>query len=179
SVTPALLGLPSGACVISANSHIGFGRTASQEEMHVGCTPQALPAKLFTPPLQDGEVMVLRGCAATVALTGYARTAELQSIVPPGDKYDWSKRTMLFMDALALDGYDAAEMTPDLLPGNVDRELTKAYTAFASSYGDAAPYETVVTGHWGCGAFGGNKEIKSVIQWCAASMAGVKLDFIC
>ncbi|KAJ7042286.1 hypothetical protein C8F04DRAFT_97868 [Mycena alexandri] len=176
SVQPSLLGLPAGACVISANSHIGFGRTASQEEMHVGCTPQSLPAKLFTPPLKDGEVMVLRGCEAVVDLTGYARNAELASILPAG-KYDWSQRTMLFMDALALDSYDTSELTPDLLPGKLDRELTKAYTAFVS-YGDA-PYETIVTGHWGCRAFGGNKEIKSTIQWCAASMAGVELSFIC
>ncbi|KAJ7673983.1 hypothetical protein DFH06DRAFT_1266769 [Mycena polygramma] len=170
SVNTSLLGLPSGACVISANSHIGFGRTASQEEMHVACTPQSLPAKLFTPPLKDNEVMVLRGCESVIELTGYARNAELASIIPAG-KHDWSRRTMLFMDALALDNYDTTTSTPDLLPGNVDRELTKAYTAFAS-YGDAAPYETVVTGHWGCRAFGGNREIKSIIQWCAASLAG-------
>ncbi|KAJ7266429.1 hypothetical protein B0H12DRAFT_161093 [Mycena haematopus] len=177
STATALLGLPRGACVISANSHIGFGRTASQEEMHVGCAPQALPAKLVTPPLKANEVMVLRGCEPVVEMTGYARTAELAAIIPAGAPHDWSKRTMLFMDALELDSYDTAAVTPDLLPGNVDRELTKAYTAFAS-YGEA-PYETVVTGHWGCGAFGGDREIKSVIQWCAASMAGVRLNFVC
>lgn len=27
----------------------------------------------------------------------------------------------------------------------------------------------VSTGNWGCGAFGGNPEIKSMIQWIAAS----------
>ncbi|KAJ7143881.1 hypothetical protein C8R44DRAFT_657515 [Mycena epipterygia] len=177
SVTTSLLGLPSGACVISANSHIGFGRTASQEEMQVGCSPQSLPAKLVTPPLKDDEIMVLRGCEALIEISGYGRVAELASTVPAG-QHDWSKRTMLFMDALELDSYDTSASTPDFLPGNVDRELTKAYTAFAS-YGDAAPYETVVTGHWGCRAFGGNREIKSIIQWCAASMARVELNFVC
>uniref|UniRef100_A0A453MGW5 PARG catalytic Macro domain-containing protein n=1 Tax=Aegilops tauschii subsp. strangulata TaxID=200361 RepID=A0A453MGW5_AEGTS len=29
----------------------------------------------------------------------------------------------------------------------------------------------VSTGNWGCGAFGGNPEIKSMIQWLAASQA--------
>ncbi|EEC76505.1 hypothetical protein OsI_14272 [Oryza sativa Indica Group] len=29
----------------------------------------------------------------------------------------------------------------------------------------------VSTGNWGCGAFGGNPEIKSMIQWIAASQA--------
>ncbi|KAJ7822672.1 hypothetical protein B0H14DRAFT_2828306 [Mycena olivaceomarginata] len=172
SVDTSLIGLPSGACVISANSNIGFGRTASQEEMHVGCTPQSLPVKLFTPPLKDNEVMVLRGCAAVVEMIGYGRNAELASIVPVDatTPHDWSARTMLFMDALALDGYDTSTSTPDLLPGN-------AYMAFAS-YREA-PYETIVTGHWGCRAFGGNREIKSLIQWSAASMASVRLDFVC
>ncbi|KAJ7249472.1 hypothetical protein C8J57DRAFT_1139514 [Mycena rebaudengoi] len=178
SVDASLLGLPSGACVISANSHIGFGRTASQEEMHVGCTPQSLPAKLFTSPLKDNEVMVLRGCEAVVELVGYGRTAELSAIIPVGKKHRCNTRTMLFMDALELDGYDMSVSTPDLLPGNVDRELTKAYTAFAS-YPGGAPYETVVTGHWGCRAFGGDREIKSIIQWSAASVAGVHLNFVC
>ncbi|KAJ7257106.1 hypothetical protein C8J57DRAFT_1343724 [Mycena rebaudengoi] len=171
SVDTSLLGLPSGACVISANSHIGFGRTASQEEMHVGCTPQSLPAKLFIPPLKDNEVMVLRGCEAVVELVGYGRTAELSAIIPVGKKHSCSTRTMLFMDALELDGYDMSASTADLLPGNVDRELTKAYTAFAS-YPGCAP-------HWGCRAFGGNREIKSIIQWSAARMAGVHLNFVC
>ena len=30
-------------------------------------------------------------------------------------------------------------------------------------------YIGVSTGNWGCGAFGGNPEIKSMIQWLAAS----------
>jgi hypothetical protein len=31
----------------------------------------------------------------------------------------------------------------------------------------------VSTGNWGCGAFGGNPEIKSMIQWIAASQVHV------
>lgn len=32
----------------------------------------------------------------------------------------------------------------------------------------------VSTGNWGCGAFGGNPEIKSIIQWLAASQVQEK-----
>lgn len=42
----------------------------------------------------------------------------------------WRRRTVLFMDALELDSHDTSELTPDLLPGNVDCELRKAYTVF-------------------------------------------------
>jgi hypothetical protein len=44
----------------------------------------------------------------------------------------------------------------------------------------ATAYEMVVTDLWGCRAFDGNKELKSMIQWCAALLAGVPaLTFIC
>ena len=53
--------------------------------------------------------------------------------------------------------------------------MMKAWTGFRSVSGEA-----VSTGHWGCGAFGGDKNIKSLVQVLAASLAGVKkLDFYC
>ena len=33
-------------------------------------------------------------------------------------------------------------------------------------------YEGIATGNWGCGAFGGDLSIKSMLQWIAASEAG-------
>jgi poly(ADP-ribose) glycohydrolase len=183
---PSLLGLPSGACVISANKYIGFGRTGTQEEMHVGSTPEACPAVLITPPLEDREVMVVQGAESMIEMEGYGREAKLSIVLKKG-AWDWRSRTMLFMDALELDLSDTGEgfSVPDLLPGNVDRELTKAYSAFSSGLKlsstelATAAYVEVVTGLWGCRAFGGNKEIKTVIQWCAASIAGVSLAFVC
>jgi poly(ADP-ribose) glycohydrolase len=185
-MVPSLLGLPSGACVISANKYIGFGRTGSQEEMHVGSTPEACPAVLITQPLVDGEVMIVRGAESMIEMEGYGRDARLRTVLEK-DAWDWTRRTMLFMDALELDSYETGPglPVPDLLPGNVDRELTKAYAAFNSALNlvgtesAVAVYTEVVTGLWGCRAFGGNKEIKTLIQWCAASVAGVPLVFIC
>lgn len=57
----------------------------------------------------------------------------------------------------------------------MDRELCKAWTGFRSVKGDV-----VATGHWGCGVFGGDPNIKCLVQVMAASMAGVKqLNFYC
>lgn len=39
-------------------------------------------------------------------------------------------------------------------------------------------YIGVSTGNWGCGAFGGNPEIKSMIQWIAASQVRDKLNIM-
>jgi poly(ADP-ribose) glycohydrolase len=175
TTAPAFLGIPDGACVISANKNVGFGQSASQEEMHVGCSPECCPIVLFTPTLRDKEVLVVQGPEAMVAIKGYGRDARVDEF-QAGQHLKWARRTMLFMDALELDWYDNRDQLPDLLPGNVDRELCKAYTAF-SSRNDA--YSHIVTGLWGCRSFGGNSDIKTLIQWCAASMAGVPLHFVC
>lgn len=53
------------------------------------------------------------------------------------------------------------------LPGGVaskesyERELNKAYLGFScDTHG-----KSIATGHWGCGAFGGNTELKALIQY--------------
>ncbi len=51
----------------------------------------------------------------------------------------------------------------------IDRELHKAHVAFNE---DKARVLPVATGNWGCGAFHGNKELKFLIQWMAASHQG-------
>lgn len=85
---------------------------------------------------------------------------------------------MLFMDALEMDLADdtrpnAIESIPDLIPSNLYWKLVKAYTAFNShTHGcSRGKYSHISTGHWGCDAFGGNKQVEAIIQWYAASLA--------
>ena len=188
STTPELLGLPDGAAVISANQYIGFGRTGTQEETHVGASPEVCPAVLVTPPLRDDQVLIAVGAEPMVTIEGYGRDARCTETLRHDGTFDnnhpliWQHRTMLFMDALELDLAVTDDGIPDLLPGNVDREFKKAFIAFSSrDAGRPTPrsYEMVYTGGWGCGTFGGSLGIKSLIQWCAASMAGCPLTFIC
>ncbi len=60
--------------------------------------------------------------------------------------------------------------------------VTTAYTAFAAAVGEShaawpgTPVE-VVTGFWGCGAFGGNRRVMTCLQLLAARLAGV--DRVC
>ena len=183
----SLLGLPHGAAVISANKDVGFGCTASQEEMVVGASPELCVVVLITRTLQDEEVLVVQGAQQMICMTGYGRDAHVSKFVEfegpdttNSFSSKWRERTVLFMDALELDSYDTSELTPDLLPGNVDRELRKAYTAFSSARNDdGQALEAVITGLWGCRSFGGNREIKTIIQWLAASLAGTTLCFVC
>ncbi|HUQ04011.1 MAG TPA: hypothetical protein VM261_16045 [Kofleriaceae bacterium] len=60
----------------------------------------------------------------------------------------------------------------------IERVVATAYTAFAAAVLESrrrwpdAPVE-VRTGFWGCGAFGGNRELMTLLQLLAARMAGV------
>ena len=42
---------------------------------------------------------------------------------------------------------------------------------------DEYPHKVIATGNWGCGAFGGNLQLKFIIQYLAASAAGVDLEY--
>jgi len=70
------------------------------------------------------------------------------------------------MDALIFSDNELAQWKPRL----IDRELNKAYVTFYEK--DSSKLIPIATGNWGCGAFAGDKLLKSVIQWIAASQAG-------
>jgi poly(ADP-ribose) glycohydrolase len=170
STDSSALGLPHGACVISANKNVGFGSSGTQEETHVGSSPEACPAVLMTPTLKDTQVLIVVGAEAMISMKGYGREARLDKVLAP--KYNdtnpalsvWPRRTMLFMDALELDMFDTEGQVPDLLPEHVEREIRKAYAAFNSKPSRNEGYTDIVTRLWGCGAFGGDWQIKTIIQ---------------
>jgi len=62
------------------------------------------------------------------------------------------------------------------------RELNKAYVGFVSDNLDvdsAEKRKDIATGKWGCGVFGGDPQLKFMIQWLSASRAGRKMKFYC
>ncbi len=72
-----VLGLPNGASVIFANKDVGFERTASQEEMMVGCSPELCVVMLLVPTLKGDEVLTVQGAQATISMAGYGRSTRL------------------------------------------------------------------------------------------------------
>ncbi|KAK4451389.1 hypothetical protein QBC34DRAFT_54580 [Podospora aff. communis PSN243] len=172
---PRSLGLPGGAAVVAANKLVGFGQSATQEEVHVGISPEACPAVLMTPILDHDQALVVQGAQAMINITGKRRAIGAAATEAPEDgDGNWEERRMLFMDALELDLDSNSAGLPDLQPGNVDREIGKAYTAFCSG-----GFREVRTGLWGCGAFGADPVVKVLILWFAASLAGIKLTVVC
>jgi hypothetical protein len=76
--------------------------------------------------------------------------------------------------AMAAPAYGVGRYTRE----TIERILVTAYTAFRAAVAESgrlAPGAPVVvhTGYWGCGAFGGNRVLMTVLQLVAGAMAGV------
>ncbi|KAL7948479.1 poly glycohydrolase domain-containing protein [Trichoderma barbatum] len=161
-----------GAVVVSANKDIGFGQSATQEEVFVGNCPEACPAVLLTPTLQDDQILAIRGARPMLRILGQRRDLAWEKLEPGARQGG----RMLLMDALELDEADEFALLPDLKQENVLREIRKAYAAFSSWRGDVP---TLWTGLWGCGAFNGDPATKVTLMWIAASLAGKELQLLC
>lgn len=51
----------------------------------------------------------------------------------------------------------------------IQRELNKSFAAFSSHTN-----LSISTGSWGCGIYAGDKQLKCILQWCAASAAAAQ-----
>ena len=148
-----------------ANKHVGFGTTATQEELLLGTSPETCIVVLFNEILEPNESLLMTGARRFGDYSGYGRTAQYTGVFSPD--WDWTQRKIIAIDAIS---------HPDNQLGDVTmmRELRKAWLGFSSVRG-----ERISTGHWGCGAFGGDQNVKCLVQVLAASLAGVSLDFYC
>ncbi|EEU41079.1 uncharacterized protein NECHADRAFT_34348 [Fusarium vanettenii 77-13-4] len=166
-----------GAAVVSANKIIGFGQSATQEEIFVGIAPESYPVVLVAPHLADGTVITVSGARAMLNVKGQRRQIEWSPVpIPPLiEGVERPGGRLVFMDALEMDMLEPSSegSLPDLHPENIDREIKKATAGFEFYQGNA-----VFTGLWGCGAFGGDPGVKLIILWIAAAAAGIRLHIV-
>jgi hypothetical protein len=149
-----------------ANQFIGGGVLrggAVQEEIRFCNNPECIVSRLFCEEMAANEVVFIRGSEQFSKHEGYAKTLQYG-----GDYVDTNvdengnlKTEIVAFDALVF----MKDPTIQWEQGNIDRELNKAYCAF---HGGTSK---IATGNWGCGAFRGDKELKAIIQWLAASVA--------
>ncbi|OBS19790.1 hypothetical protein FPOA_11514 [Fusarium poae] len=166
-----------GAVVVSSNKVIGFGQSATQEEIFVGIAPEAYPVVLVAPHLNDNTVITVSGARAMVDVRGQRRNIEWEGrpVLSLNDQKPWQGGRLVFMDALEMDmvEHSSSDDLPDLYPENIDREINKAINGFTSYKGDS-----VFTGLWGCGAFGGDPGVKLVVLWLTAGASNVELKVV-
>jgi len=104
--------------------------------------------------------LVVNGVTRTNNYTGYQNSFKFV-----GD-FDQDNRPMAIIFIDALPGGEQDDKT-------FLRELNKAYIGFSCDT-KGLP---IATGHWGCGAFGGNHKFKTILQLLAASEAERNLHY--
>lgn len=157
-----------------ANRFMGggvLGNGCVQEEIRFAICPELIVSRLFTEALSDKESLIVTGFEQFSSYSGYADTFQCT-----GDYRDetirdvWGRRQtqLVAIDALVLRNKPEKQFSA----GMRLREVNKAYCGFlCRTPGPSGAFPAVATGKWGCGAFGGNIELKAVLQLMAAAKA--------
>jgi len=162
-----------------ANSFVGggvLGHGLVQEEILFLISPELIVSKLFTERLLDNEVLIITGFERYSDYTGYSSKFKYTGEYNDKTKVIFTPhgyRKLTYLVAM-----DAKIYSPGLnqySTHEIIRELNKSYVAFSPDINIEnlnKKLATVSTGHWGCGAFRGDPELKSLIQLLAASYCG-------
>ena len=110
--------------------------------------------------------MLLSGARHTAAHTGYNDT--FRFVGPASGEV--ADATWVAIDALQLPDEKASVQ---FLGRGMEREVLKALVGFRGACRLQSTAGVIATGNWGCGAFNGCPGVKALVQWAAASEAGV------
>ena len=165
-----------------ANKVLGggvIGRGCVQEEIRFLITPGLFLARMISESLTANETVRITGCRQYSTYTGYGDTfkwgGDYSLPVKVVDGYP--AVTIAAMDATNFKGY---RMDPvKQYTGTYQcREVTKCYVSLLGAPGlEVWSPDSVATGRWGCGVFGGDIQFKTLLQICAASAASKRIIF--
>ncbi|XP_024526394.1 probable poly(ADP-ribose) glycohydrolase 2 isoform X2 [Selaginella moellendorffii] len=155
-----------------------LGAGCLQEEIRCVINPELIAGRLFLPAMQDNEAIEIVGTQCYNRYEGYASSFRFAGKFFDNKARDaWGRKEthIVAIDALPFPGeaqFDAALML---------RELNKAYCGFLVHQsiqcgGSSESARGVATGNWGCGVFGGDHEVKSMLQWLAASEVSISMS---
>lgn len=143
--------------------------------------PECLVSILFCQSMDHLESILITGAEQFSSYSGYG--GRLQFTGPCEDPNPVDKLNRKQVNIVAIDAtpYGFFSSGAQFQRNGINRELYKAYCGFSHEIStdnigtdESAP---VATGNWGCGAFGGDKEMKTLLQWIAASKVGRRVRY--
>jgi len=167
-------------CVDFANKYIGGGALSGgcvQEEILFAAEPEATVSMLFMEVMDDDDAIGIFNTIQYSNYTGYGYSFEFKESAIPEDLSKIKKHKIIAIDAIpCLSYYNYSKQNKD----EIKRDIHKAYVGFNIIKLDSEQNveQTIATGNWGCGCFGGNHILKFFQQWLAATLAGIqRLDY--
>ncbi|OMJ68266.1 hypothetical protein SteCoe_34332 [Stentor coeruleus] len=162
-----------------ANKYIGGGVLGSgtvQEEIMFHKHVQPIASVIFTEKLEDEETLFFKGTQRFNKTDGYKSSFKFVDDFNESLFLDDYGRNDCYISAIDANYYGGNESS-QYLQDQIARELHKAYVGFSGDTYDMINRD-VVSGRWGCGAFGGDENLKFIIQWLAASACQKELYFL-
>lgn len=157
---------PNSVFVDFANRQYHLGEiiaSCTQEEILFNCAPEGLVGMVFIETMADNETVIVQNLKRFSTYSGFGDSFRFENMVAPGS-------TPASFDVLVID----ASYEKHFRYNTIIRDLNKAYIGFSSIDAKNARFST---GNWGCGVFGGDRHMKFIQQICAATQAGVSLDY--
>eukprot|EP01126_Amoeba_proteus_P031627 TRINITY_DN3098_c0_g4_i14.p1 TRINITY_DN3098_c0_g4~~TRINITY_DN3098_c0_g4_i14.p1 ORF type:complete len:223 (+),score=39.72 TRINITY_DN3098_c0_g4_i14:998-1666(+) len=122
----------------------------------------------------DNEAVVISGAMQYSTYKGYGKrmrwVSEFNNTTPMN-----SDLGCLDNHIVAVDAHPSAET--QFQQAQMYREILKLYAGLSGDPSTGHKNKVYATGHWGCGIFGGNKELKAVQQIISCSMAGYSIVY--
>lgn len=162
-----------------ANRFLGggvLGRGCVQEEIRFVLCPEMFISRLITESMLSNEAVFLIGCERFNNYIGYASSFKWSGNLEDDTPMDDSRRRQCCI--VAIDALRFVKPIDQFREDRMEREMKKAYVGYYHSLRTPAP--AVATGNWGCGAFGGDKRLKALLQLmvcCATSRPLVYFTF--
>ncbi|XP_021855615.2 poly(ADP-ribose) glycohydrolase 1 isoform X2 [Spinacia oleracea] len=161
-----------------ANKYLGGGALSKgcvQEEIRFMINPELIAGILFLPSMSDNEAIEIVGAERFSNYSGEVNKAFCGFLDQPKDQ----------QFQIPLQCSSSREVQPGSDPMDVNNSESQATDCgiFPDTDGSKATQSMdfklqmchsdvgIATGNWGCGAFGGDPQVKTVIQWLAASQA--------
>lgn len=159
-----------------ANRSIGggvLGRGCLQEEIKFSVYTELIGVMILLRgkgELKDCEGLLVEGVSRYSITEGYGRQSF--KFVSPCDKRQ-IRQNVLVLDAQDYSFTDSPLSQFTLK--EINREILKLSAGLSLTTTHSIQKRELVTGNWGCGAFGGNVQLKSLLQLMCAAEYGVDL----
>ena len=140
--------------------------------------PECMVSILFCERMNNLESILIMGAEQFSSYTGYSGTFTYTGPYKDTNPIDSCLRRCVSIVAIDATRYSGS-LSRQFQKESILRELNKAYCGFTHRARETQStlMTPVATGNWGCGAFGGNKPLKTLIQWLAASRAGREVKY--
>lgn len=189
-----------------ANMVIGggvIGAGCVQEEIRFVINTECLVSRLLCERMTSNESILILGAQRYSNYTGYGDTFSWSGHHEDQTPRDALGRRCTYITAIDAIMFPLNNASRQFRKEYVYRELNKAFIGFLPSPSDEKAFVSdtssasssdatnggstgessghanwpIATGHWGCGAFNGDKHLKAIIQWIAASEVGRSLRY--